>query len=54
MSDYAMHYRSVSGVRHTHHIRACSMQAAWDSACDIAEKVGVRVGGFAVEGLAAA
>ena len=53
MSLYAMRYRAASGVRHTHHILASSMQAAWDTAFDIAEQV-ESIGGFSVEGLARA
>ena len=54
MSMYAMHYRAASGVFHTHHILASDMQAAGNTAWDIAEQIGLPVGGFSVKGLAAA
>lgn len=54
MSMYAMHYLAASGTGHTHHILASCMQSAWDAACDIAEQLGVQIGGFAVKGLAGA
>lgn len=53
MSLYAMHYRAASGVRHTLHILASCMRAAYDAAFDIAEQQ-PRIGGFSVEGLARA
>lgn len=53
MSLYAMHYRAASGVCHTYHILASCMQAAFDTAFDIAERMAT-AGGFSVKGLAAA
>ena len=54
MSMYAMSYRDRGGVRHARRILARDMRAAWEMACDIAEQIGLSVGGFAVKGLAAA
>ncbi|MFG5777696.1 hypothetical protein ACFIQF_11540 [Comamonas sp. J-3] len=53
MSLYAMRYRAASGTRHTHHILASSMAAAYDTAFDIAE-LQPSIRGFSVQGLAAA
>lgn len=54
MSLYAMHYLARSGTAHTHHISACSMQAAYEAAYDIAEQIGLPVGGFSVKGVVSA
>lgn len=48
MKAYAMTYRAANGKRETQHLLAADIDAAWNQAFDLAERMAGQVGGFCV------